>query len=258
MYRRQFLRTLAASAAATYPLLNTSLAGRARAATTSQDLVISKRILEVNGRAATVFGLTGPGGKPGLELLAGTDFNVRLANETDEGTLIHWHGLTLPWDMDGVPDNPAGLLTGKETRQYRFPVGKGGTHWMHAHTLQEQGLLAAPLIVRTAEDLARDEQDVVILLHDFSFKSPEELLAGLKGGGTNHGGMNMSHQGMMPMMKSGEMPMNHQGMAMPGMAAMDVNDIEYDAYLANDRTLDDPEVVPVEKGGRVQIGRAHV
>ena len=55
------------------------------------------------------------------------------------------------------------------------------------------------------------------------------------------------------MMKSGEMPMNHQAMAMPGMAAMDINDIEYDAYLANDRTLDDPEVVRVEKGGRIRL-----
>ncbi|NKN35858.1 multicopper oxidase family protein [Agrobacterium sp. a22-2] len=253
MYRRQFIKALAASAATAYSLLNTSLAGGALAATTSQNIVIAKRTLDVNGKAATVFGLTGPGGKPGLELMAGTDFNVRLANDTDEGTLIHWHGLTPPWDMDGVPDNPAALLAGKETRQYRFPIGSGGTHWMHAHTLQEQSLLAAPLIVRTAEDLARDEQEIVILLHDFSFKSPEELLAGLKSGGSDHSGMNMGHQGMMPMMKSGGMPMNHQGMAMPGMAAMDINDIEYDAYLANDRTLDDPEVVRVEKGGRVRL-----
>lgn len=257
MYRRQFLKAFAASAAMTYPLLNTSFAGRAEAATLSQDLVVTKRTLEVNGRAATVFGLTGPGGKPGLDVAAGTDFAVRLRNDTGENTLIHWHGLTPPWDMDGVPDNPAALLAGKETRQYRFPVGGGGTHWMHAHTLQEQNLLAAPLIVRTAEDLARDEQDVVILLHDFSFKSPEELLAGLRNGSASHGGMNMGHQGMMqrmmPMMKSGEMPMNHQAMAMPGMAAMDINDIEYDAYLANDRTLDDPEVVRVEKGGRIRL-----
>ncbi|MCF3639643.1 multicopper oxidase domain-containing protein [Rhizobium sp. TRM95111] len=257
MYRRQFLKALAASAAATYPLLNTWPTGGAHAAATPQDLAIGKRTLEVNGRAATVFGLTGPGGKPGLELVADTDFNVRLHNDTEESTLIHWHGLTPPWHMDGVPDNPAALLTSKQNRIYNFPVGRGGTHWMHAHTLQEQSLLAAPLIVRTAEDLARDEQDVVILLHDFSFKSPEELLAGLKSGSSTHGEMNMGHQGMMqrmmPMMKSGEMPMNHQGMTMPGMADMDVNDIEYDAYLANDRTLDDPEVVRVEKGGRIRL-----
>ncbi len=50
---------------------------------------------------------------------------------------------------------------------------------MHAHTLQEQALLAAPLIVRTAEDRMGDEQEVVILLHDFSFTPAEELLARL-------------------------------------------------------------------------------
>ncbi|MCY1221157.1 hypothetical protein D9M68_219470 [compost metagenome] len=71
--------------------------------------------------------------------------------------------------MDGVPDNPAALLSATETRRYTFPAGAGGTHWMHAHTLQEQNLLPAPLIVRSAEDVKRDGQEVVTLLHDFSF-----------------------------------------------------------------------------------------
>jgi FtsP/CotA-like multicopper oxidase with cupredoxin domain len=83
---------------------------------------------------------------------------------------------------------------------------------------------------------------VVILLHDFSFTPAEELLAKLKSGGM--GGMNM--QGMdhskMPGMSMGD-----------ASGTMDLNDIEYDAYLANDRTLDDPEVVQVEKGGTVRL-----
>lgn len=256
MYRRQFLKTLA-SAAAVSPILNFTPAYANPAPT---DLVIGRRILEVNGKAASVFGLADRNGNPGLTLDAGADFNVRLINETSEGTLIHWHGLTPPWQMDGVPDNPAALLPGKEIRDYEFPVGPGGTHWMHAHTLQEQSLLAAPLIVRTAEDRARDEQEVVILLHDFSFKSPEELLEGLKGSGSGHGGMPMDHQAMMSMMTNmhgqHQMPRNGTpGMGTPGMgmSTMDLNDIEYDAYLANDRTLDDPEVVRIENGGRVRL-----
>ncbi|MBP2561330.1 FtsP/CotA-like multicopper oxidase with cupredoxin domain [Neorhizobium galegae] len=256
MYRRQFLKTLAVSAAVVSPILNST---RAFANPTPTDLVIGKRTLDINGKAASVFGLGSRSGKPGLVLDEGTDFNIRLLNETSEDTLIHWHGLTPPWNMDGVPDNPAALLTGKETRDYTFPVGPGGTHWMHAHTLQEQSLLAAPLIVRTAEDRARDEQEVVILLHDFSFKSPEELLEGLKGGGSRHGDMQPGHQSMMSMMSNmqgHQMPMKGMsatGMPMMGMPAMDLNDIEYDAYLANDRTLDDPEVVSIEKGGRVRL-----
>ena len=221
-------------------------------ASSQRTLIIGTRSIEVNGKAATVYGLTGPDGKSGLTLDAGSDFDVLLDNRLAEETMIHWHGLTPPNEFDGVPDLPMPLLKSGEQRAYRFPVGEGGTNWMHAHTLQEQNLLAAPLIVRTAEDRAADEQDVVIMLHDFSFTPAEELLANLKGGTGGHGMMDHSQMGHgnmdMPGMNMGEA--EGGGMMMGG---MDLNDIAYDAYLANDRTLDDPEVVQVEKGGRVRL-----
>lgn len=254
MKRREFLGGLmsgvavAASAAALHPSRSWAEASKATSSGAgARSLAITKRVIEVNGRAADVFGLLQPDGTVGLTLDADSPFDVALSNQGGEPTLIHWHGLAPPWDMDGVPDNPAALLKAKETRHYAFPVGAGGTHWMHAHTLQEQNLLAAPLIVRTADDRQRDEQEVVILLHDFSFTPAEELLAKLKGSSAGHG---MDHGAMMKNMASN---MQGGGMAMPGMAAMDLNDIEYDAYLANDRTLDDPEVVAVENGGRVRL-----
>lgn len=256
MYRRQFLKTLAAGAAAVSPILNSRSAFANPAAV---DLIIGTRTLEVNGKAATVYGLADRNSRPGLVLDAGSDFNVRLINESKEDTLIHWHGLTPPWDMDGVPENPAAPLPAGQSREYAFPVGPGGTHWMHAHTLQEQSLLAAPLIVRTAEDRSRDEQEVVVLLHDFSFKSPEELLETLKGGSSGHGGMQSGQQNMMQTMtnmQGHQMPMtgmSTMSMPMKRMSSPDLNDIEYDAYLANDRTLDDPEVIRTEKGGRVRL-----
>lgn len=257
MKRREFLGGLmsgvvvAASAAALHP--NKSWAEASKATSSgggTRSLAVTKRVIEVNGRAADVFGLLQPNGTVGLTLDAEAPFDVALANQGGEATLIHWHGLVPPWNMDGVPDNPAALLKAKETRRYRFPVGSGGTHWMHAHTLQEQNLLAAPLIVRTADDRQRDEQEVFVLLHDFSFTPAEELLAKLKGATGGHG---MNHSGMMQGMTSNMQGGHMSGMAMPGMAAMDLNDIEYDAYLANDRTLDDPEVVTVESGGRVRL-----
>lgn len=257
MHRRQFLKTLAVGAAAFSPIAKSPWPTNAHAASNRPiELSISKRVLEVNGKAATVFGLGTADGKPGLTLTAGGDFDVDLSNQSNEDTLIHWHGLTPPWGMDGVPDNPAKLLTSGETRHYLFPVGQGGTHWMHAHTLQEQTLLAAPLIVRTAADQARDEQEAVILLHDFSFKTPEELLSGLKAPNATDA---MGHEGAAGHMRTRMQGMEgmHQqhtsGMATQDMPAMDLNDIEYDAYLANDRTLDDPEVVAVERGGRVRL-----
>jgi len=118
---------------------------------------------------------------------------------------------------------------------------------MHAHTLQEQNLLAAPLIVTDPAEQGRDEQEVVILLHDFSFSTPEELFARLKSG-AGHGSMpGMDHSSMG---QRNLVPRGGSGAAMMG---IDLNDIEYDAYLANDRTLDDPEIVKVEIGGKVRL-----
>lgn len=262
MNRRHFLKLAAAGAAggALAPFLRTPVWAQAATPTDAAPTVIraAQRTIEVKGKAASVFGLTRENGARGLVLEPGEKFNVALTNDLGEATLIHWHGLTPPWSMDGVPDNPSAVLKPGETRNYRFPAGAGGTHWMHAHTLQEQKLLAAPLIVHSEGDGKRDEQEVVILLHDFTFKAPEEVLAGLKGGST---ATPKNHSAMMGQMTSGPMSgMMQKHMAammknggMSGMGMMDVNDIEFDAYLANDRTLDDPEVVAVEKGGRVRL-----
>ena len=230
MDRRSFTKALAGGCLV--PFVNTRFGGigYARAATPSTTVHAVTRVIEVNGKAATVFGLIGPDGKPGLSLGADVVTSVDLINALSVETMIHWHGLTPPWPQDGVPGMPSPMLAAGETRTYGLPGGLPGTHWMHAHTLQEQALLAAPLIVRGKADQARDVQDVVILLHDFSWKSPEELLADLQKGGA------------MDMSKMKGMTMGH-----------DLNDIEYDAWLANDRTLDDPEVVTVDKGGMVRV-----
>ncbi|MCC7482137.1 MAG: multicopper oxidase domain-containing protein [Hyphomicrobiales bacterium] len=247
MNRRTLLAGAASAAivAANWPAIRLAQASETRR------LAIATRVLEVNGKAAKVFGLTGPDGKPGLSFEAGGNFDIRLDNQLAEETMIHWHGLTPPAEYDGVPDLPMPIIKAGEQRNFRFPIGNGGTHWMHAHTLQEQQLLAAPLIVRTADDLKADEQEVVILLHDFSFTPPAELLAQLKAGKSSSGNMDanaMNHGGGT--MNGMDMPrMDMSG----GMAGMDLNDVNYDAYLANDRTLDDPEVVKVEKGGRVRL-----
>ena len=200
-------------------------------------LTAGTRTIDVLGKPARVFGLTGPDGRQGLTLDPGQRCRLRLDNRLDVPTIIHWHGQTPPPDQDGVSDTGyVSPIAPGGSADYDF-AARPGTHWMHSHHgLQEMQLLAAPLIVRRAEDLAADLQEVVLFLHDFSFKAPEELLAGL-GGGMDHGAMNHG-------------AMDHGAM---GHGGMDLNDVEFDAYLANDRTLDDPEVIRVERGGRVRL-----
>ncbi|MBN9308505.1 multicopper oxidase family protein [Devosia sp.] len=243
MKRREFLvGAVAGTAALSLPLALSRYA--VAAGPEPKLLTIVRRTIEVNGKAASVFGLQQPDGSVGLRYRADDAFNLLLRNATAEPTIIHWHGLTPPWPSDGVADAPLPLMAANSERAFDFPVGRPGTYWMHAHTLQEQALLAAPLIVADPADDGRDEQEVVILLHDFSFKTPEELLAGLVPAATASepmSGMDMDHGA------HGSMDMSAGG------ATMDLNDIEYDAYLANDRTLDNPEIVAVERSGRVRL-----
>lgn len=267
--RRQFLATTAAFGAlgAAPSLLIPTGPARATLATTIR---VGTRVIEVNGRPATVFGLMRPDGGQGVIAEAGQRFHLRLENGLDEETLIHWHGLTPPFGQDGVPGLPQRSLAAGGTYDYDFPLTLPGTNWMHSHHgLQEQRLMAAPLIVRDPAEVGADLQEVVVLLHDFTFRDPNEILAGLQkagghgaaafdapmpgmnpGGGhgdMDHGSMDQGSHGTM-----GAMDMVPQGQTTTA-SATHLHDVDYDAFLANDRTFDDPEVFRVERGGRVRL-----
>ena len=223
-------------------------------------LAAARRTLDVGGRAATVYCLSGPAGQ-GLILDPGQRFRVDLSNDLDVPTIIHWHVQIPPNIQDGVPDMPQPLLAPGEMRPFDF-VARPGTHWMHSHVPeQEMQRLAAPLIVRRPEDLTADRQEVVMFLHDFSFKSPAEVLAEIAGDQAGahvagHGSGSAPAGGMAGMhgnRQGGQCDTSIGGMAGHGGMAMDLNDYAWDAYLANDRTLADPEVVQVERGGRVRL-----
>ena len=233
-------------------------------------LIVGRRVIEVNGKPASVFGIRRPDGTSGLILDPGQPFHVDLDNQAGEPTIIHWHGQTPPPDQDGVVQTGfVPLIPSGANQTYDFPA-RPGTYWMHSHHgLQEQLLMAAPLIVHTEQDLRADAQEVIVMLYDFIFRDPSEVLAQLTGRATSaHGGMTMSSP-------HAEMTHGH-GMNMPGMQmgghaptpmvatprgpgtpktgmVMDLNDIDFDAYLANDRTLADPFVAPTERGGRVRL-----
>lgn len=218
---------------------------------------VGTRTLDVKGRAATVFGITNQHGASGLNIYQSEGFSARVLNSIDQNTVLHWHGLTPPFELDGSPVSQASIEPGGEYL-YQFPLSRSGSQWMHSHHgLQEANLMAAPLIVRPDSDKSADRQDVTILLHDFSFMPPEEIFTGLTGGTISPIGSGMAAMNMgMVRGGDGSMPgMDHSQMNMSASAEMpmDLNDIQFDAYLANDRDLSDPEVVSVESGGRVRL-----
>src|ERR1700733_5286601 len=206
-------------------------------------LQLQRRDIEVNGKSASVYGIRQPNGAAGLVTSVGNRFRMRVENQIDAPSLIHWHGMTPPWQQDGVPGISGPPIPPGKSADYDFPLTFGGTFWMHSHEgLQEQLLMSAPLIIRDGRD-EPGHQEVVLMLHDFSFTPPEQIYAALRkpdnmaGMGANHPSM----PGMAIQSKSG------------ADAAPDLNDVTYDAFLANDRTLTDPEVVKVDPGGRVLL-----
>jgi len=196
-------------------------------------LQLRRRSIEVNGRSASVFGIRQPNGTMGLTTKVGATFRVRVENQIDAPSLIHWHGLTPPWRQDGVPGISGPPIPPGKSADYDFPLRFGGTFWMQSHEgLQEQLLMTAPLIIHDGRDLP-GQQEVVLMLADFSFTPPEQIYEELR--------KPREMAGMATQAKAGEA------------AKPDLNDVNYDAFLANDRTLADPEVIKVEPGGGILL-----
>ena len=206
-------------------------------------LRVQRLNIEVNGKSASRLSISQPDGRQGLMTSVGRQFRTRVENQLDVPTLIHWHGLAPPWQQDGVPGISSPPIAPGASAEYDFPLGFGGTFWMHSHQgLQEQELLAAPLIISDSRD-QRGQQDIVVMLADFSFTPPEQIFEGLR-----KGGMKMPAARTMSMGSAGS---GIKPAAAP--AGPDLNDVKYDAFLANDRTLADPEVIRVETGGTVLL-----
>jgi FtsP/CotA-like multicopper oxidase with cupredoxin domain len=223
--RRRFAQGLLAA-----PMVGNARVGFAAAQNVVNDIEVSSRILEVNGKAAKIFGMLVNGKSDGLYTRFGGDFVARVTNRLDETTIVHWHGLTPPAQQDGVPGLSGPVLAAGQSQDYRFFNSRTGT----------------PLIVAENGAALVDEQEHVVMLHDFTFRDPQEILMELQGGGGLHAGHNMGAAKVDP-------HAGHDMGAASASVAMNPNDIVYDAMLANDRTLADPEIIVAEKGGRFRL-----
>jgi FtsP/CotA-like multicopper oxidase with cupredoxin domain len=246
--RAIFLSAIATSAAATLARSQTEPGAKTEASSAPPTVLrLERRGIEVNGKPSSVFRISQPDGTSGIVTRRGARFRVRVENKIGEPSLIHWHGLTPPWQQDGVPGVSGPPIPAGQSADYDFPLRFGGTFWMHSHQgLQEQLLMAAPLIIHDQRDRP-DEQEIVLMLADFSFTPPEEIFATLK-----KGSKMPAMAGTPPAGSAGMDGSKGAGMTMAS-AKPDLNDVKYDAFLANDRTLADPEVVKIEPGGRVLL-----
>ncbi len=146
------------------------------------DLAISHSHLMVDGRAGHAVTINGTVPGPLLRLREGQDVRLSVKNELAEDTSIHWHGILVPFQMDGVPGVTFPGIKPGQTFVYEFPIKQAGTYWYHSHSgLQEAEGHYGPIVIDPAgaDPIAYDREHVVVL-SDFSFMHPHLIFKRMK------------------------------------------------------------------------------
>ncbi|HUY19371.1 MAG TPA: copper resistance system multicopper oxidase [Candidatus Binataceae bacterium] len=146
------------------------------------ELEVGPLAADIGGKTSTGVAVNGSIPGPLLKWREGDTVTIAVTNHLRETTSIHWHGIRLPSDMDGVPGlSFAGIAPGT-TFTYRFPVRQSGTYWYHSHShFQEQIGLHGPLIVEPrGRDPIECDRDYVIFLSDWPDQDPDTIASNLK------------------------------------------------------------------------------
>jgi CopA family copper-resistance protein len=193
--RRRFVQGLAAGGAIAglglWPTQSWALKSPGNAnvlAGTDFDLVVGETPMNFTGRTRPAVTVNGALPGPILRWREGTMVTLRVTNALPAGSIhghetsIHWHGILLPANMDGVPGLSFNGIHRGESFQYRFDVRQGGTYWYHSHSaFQEQaGLYGALIIDPVAPEPFAFDRDYVVLLNDWTDLDPDRLFARLK------------------------------------------------------------------------------
>lgn len=188
--RRRFVQGLAASGLVTTvaPWAGGAVLAAPRFGTpevltgTEFDLVIDEMPVNFTGRSVMATTLNGSLPGPTLRWREGDTVTIRVTNRLRESTSIHWHGLILPWQMDGVPGVSFGGIPPGDTFVYRFKVQQRGSYWYHSHSgFQEMRGLYGSIVIDPAQPPAvSEERDYTVLLSDWSDEDPMRIMDKLK------------------------------------------------------------------------------
>lgn len=187
------------------------------------DLTVGHSPFSVGGRTGHAVTVNGLLPAPLLRLREGQNARLSVTNTLDEDTSIHWHGVLLPFQMDGVPGISFPGIRPRETFVYEFPVRQHGTYWYHSHSgLQEAMGHYGPIVIDPAgADPVAYDREHVLVLSDWSFLHPHEILAKLK---KSPGYFNRQRTTLSGLL-SGEDGMSLEERRMWGQMRMDPRDI---------------------------------
>ena len=218
-------------------------------------LTIGHAMWTVDGKPGHAVAVNGTVPGPLIRLKQGQKARIAVTNRLDEDTSIHWHGLLVPFQFDGVPGVSFPGIKPGETFVYEFPVVQTGTYWYHSHSgLQEQEGHYGPLIIDPAEpDPVAFDREHVVVLSDYSFMHPHLLMKRLK---QQAGYFNYQKQTLAGLLHGKDQPLKERlEWAQMRMEPTDVSDVTGSAYtfLINGHGPADNWTALFKPGERVRL-----
>lgn len=241
----------------TDPLVAAAEAQRtATGRTITKKLTASKIKTTMDGKSITTAGYEGSLVAPTLRGTVGDRLNLTISNELNEGTSIHWHGLALRNDADGVPGLTQDAFGPGSALGYDFKLPHPGTYWYHSHVeMQREQALYGALIIEDPQEAMKYDKEWVIVLDDWLdgvTGTPSEAMEQLAGGMDMMGGMahgSMDHGSGGGMMKMGHMLMGASSDYLGG----DAGDVAFPFHLFNGRTAANPDILTAKAGEKIRL-----
>lgn len=198
------------------------------------DLTIAQEEINITGEPAKAMTINGGIPGPTLRFTEGDSVVIRVHNKMDVETSIHWHGILVPPNMDGVPFVSFPPIAAKTTFTYKFPIRQSGTYWYHSHTsLQEQRGVYGSIAIEPKEKNKSDKlKDYVLLLSDWINEDPHSALRLLKRGSEWYSLEKGSAQSILGAASVGKLR-DYFSRELQRMPAMDIADIAYNRFLIN-------------------------
>lgn len=230
------------------------LASTAQAKTVHYDLTLTQGQVNLSGKKPVDFALMVNGGIPAptLEFTEGDDAEIVVKNRIPkQEASLHWHGILLPSEMDGVSYvNQAPIYSGQD-HVYRFKVRQSGTYWYHSHTdVQEQKGVYGAIVIHPAKEKIKYDRDLVVVLSDWSDENATDILKNLRKDGDYYlykKGTMRSWAGAIGAKSLGNFLRNEWNR----MGGMDYSDVGYDAFLINGKR--ELQLADARPGERIRI-----
>ncbi len=202
--------------------------------TVNYDLNLSEMTVNFSGKERRAMAINGSIPGPTLRFTEGDDAVIRVKNDLKEESSIHWHGILLPNDQDGVPHVNMSPIKPGEIREYRYRLRHSGTFWYHSHSgLQEQlGIYGSIVITPKGGERIKTDHDIVVVLSDWTNESPYNVLAQLRAGFEWQQIKKGTAQSIVGAIQRNALP-DMIKRSMQRMPPMDFSDVGYDAFLAN-------------------------